>query len=436
MSAALTLTNGEDILEGTQLPPSARLHIVDQNGVIIDSTQLEPGDSVPWWPRPAFEGLDGYLSTDLAHGQGRRGAATRVTDANDSLVGVVVSGEADELVSPLLSSLFDQLAPVGALTLITLVAVWLLSHRWVVRPVEALVSASTRLAGGDMSARVEPRTGVTEFDHLASAFNDMASAREQAMRAKDDFLGLVSHELRTPITTALGNAQVLWRLDDAIDRDTRRQALADIHDSAIRLNTIIENLLVLARLERGIELERQPVALLRVAQSVAADQMRRHPEAVVAVRGDDGPFALAGETYVEQVIQNLTANAIKYGGLEQTVDVIVESRDGMAIVRVLDRGPGINEAEREAIFEPFYRSERTASRADGIGIGLSVCARLVHAMGGVISSRAREGGGCEFSFTLPVAFDEDSLVEEEAFVRAGTEAPAGGLEAATSSTEL
>jgi two-component system OmpR family sensor kinase len=325
----------------------------------------------------------------------------------------VVSGETNALVDPLLESLWDDLLPVAIVTLLTLVAVWLLSQQWIARPVAALVSTTGKLAEGNLGARVEVPGRVTEFDWLAAAFNEMADNRERASQSKDEFLGLISHELKTPITTTLGNAEILRFRGERLDPDLRQTALDDIHESALRLAAIIDNLLVLARLERGVALDSEPLALMRMAQIATEQQLRRDPDRRVIVRGDNTIMALGGETYVEQVMQNLIANALKYSPSDTPVDVVVGDDGGMAVVRVLDRGPGIEETEREAIFQPFYRSDRTAHAAAGVGIGLSVCLRLVEAMGGALWYSARPDGGGEFAFSLPLVPEDAPRVMED-----------------------
>jgi signal transduction histidine kinase len=413
VSAQLEVTDSSKLLAGNTLPNTGRLSVIDQNGTVIHSSGYPSGQQLPWFP-DIFGALNGYLDARVVEGADRTGAGVRITDNDDALVTVIVSGETDALVDPLFESLFDDLLPVAIVTLLTLVAVWLLGQQWIGRPVGALVSATGKLAAGQLGARVEVPGAVTEFDRLAAAFNEMADNRERASQAKDEFLGLVSHELKTPITTTLGNAEILRFRGNQLDPELRQEALDDIHDSALRLAAIIDNLLVLARLERGAALETEPLALMRMAQIATDQQLRRDPGRRIIVRGDNTVLALGGETYVEQVLQNLIANAIKYSPSDTTVEVVVEDDGGMAVVRVLDRGSGIEEDEREAIFQPFYRSDRTASAAAGVGIGLSVCLRLVEAMGGTLWYSDRQGGGGEFAFSLPLVPEEEgSAVPEE-----------------------
>jgi signal transduction histidine kinase len=404
LSGAVEVEHARLLPTGESLPDTGRLTVIDQDGTVIVSTGREPGEqrTLP----ASFAALSGYRDSSIEQGSGRTGAAVRITDGDDALVAVVVSAEDGSLASPLANTLFRLLIPIALLTLTTLLAVWLLAQRWIVRPIEELGAASDALASGELGARANIAPGLSELDDLVQRFNEMAETRQRASQAKDDFLGLVSHELKTPITMTLGNAEILRNRGDQLDPEQRRAALEDIHESTLRLAAIVDNLLVLARMERGVGLDNEPLSLMSMTQTVAQRQARRAPGRRVSVTGDATVLALGGQTYVEQVIQNLVGNALKYSPKDQPVDVTVEQSAGSAVVRVFDRGPGIAPAELDAIFQPFYRSDRTANVAEGIGIGLSVCKRLVEAMDGAIWAKERSGGGTEFGFSLPLAADD------------------------------
>lgn len=415
LSTGLKVEQTDSLLAGANLPESGQIGFVDQNGIIISSSSGRSGEAVPN-PDVAFAGLDDFGDSIVRDSSlsGRRSAIVRVTDADDSKVTIGIGADKDVLAPPLRDTLPADLAPIVVLTLLTIGAVWLLAQRWIVRPVESLVAASDELAAGKLDARARVPAGVAEFERLGNAFNEMAETRERASHAKDEFLGLVSHELRTPITTVMGNAEILRRRGDALTPDDRRGAIEDIHDGAQRLVAIIDNLLTLARLERGVALESEPLAIGHIARAVAQEQSQRYGNRRVVVEGAESALALGGQTYVEQVLTNLVANALKYSPRGEGINVVL-SEDGETVtVRVLDRGPGIDPAEAEAIFEPFYRSPRTAATAEGIGIGLSVCKRLIEAQGGQLWSSPRDGGGCEFGFTLPIAAEEDEAAFEAA----------------------
>jgi PAS domain S-box-containing protein len=224
--------------------------------------------------------------------------------------------------------------------------------------------------------------------------------------AKDDFLGMVSHELRTPLTIILGNARAMSRMA-AMTPDERASCIDDITSESERLQRLIENMLMLSRVERRQELEVEPVLLQRELAQLVQTHTGNRPF-TVHVEADLDPVA-ADPGYLEQIIQNLVSNAIKYSPDGSPIEVTA-GRDGAAVaIAVLDRGGGIAPDEMQRIFEPFFRSERTALKASGIGLGLSVCKRLVDAQGGRLWARTRPGGGTEIGFSLPLyALDDET----------------------------
>ncbi|MEX0683800.1 MAG: PAS domain-containing protein [Dehalococcoidia bacterium] len=225
----------------------------------------------------------------------------------------------------------------------------------------------------------------------------------RANEAKDEFLGLVSHELRTPITTIFGGARLLRSRSDRLDAESRNEILEDIERESERLHRIVEDLLVLARMELGQELATEPLLVRRIVERTIATFTKRRPGRPVEYQTDDQLAPVRGSAvYIDQILRNLLNNADKYSPPGLLIDVWVR-RDGDELkVSVMDRGPGIAEAEFNLIFERFYRSSGTASQASGAGIGLTVCQRLVEAQSGRIWAEARDGGGLVISFALPV----------------------------------
>ncbi|MEO9253963.1 MAG: PAS domain S-box protein [Tepidiformaceae bacterium] len=235
---------------------------------------------------------------------------------------------------------------------------------------------------------------------------DLAMTIEELQKAnavKDELLGLVSHELRTPLTTISGNAQALRRHGDRIDAETKTIALQDIENDAARLQRLIENMLVLARLEGASDFESEPVLLQRLLPKFADELGRRTHRSVTADVPADLAPASAQPVYVEQIIGNLVTNAVKYSPPGTAIDVRAFGTESHLTVLVEDRGQGITEDEASQVFAPFYRSQRTAKQASGIGLGLAVCKRLVEVQGGTIWATPREGGGTSVAFTLPTS---------------------------------
>jgi PAS domain S-box-containing protein len=247
------------------------------------------------------------------------------------------------------------------------------------------------------------------------AFMDVTELRriEEELRranaAKDEFLGLVSHELKTPMTTILGNAQVLMRSGGRLPDEDRQMALGDIAAGAERLHGIIENLLVLARVETGQEVELEPVMVGRIIERCIQEQRRVYPREVRLTDESAQAFVLAQPVYIRQAVVNLLSNAEKYGKAGEPTEVLLRRQDGELRVHVLDRGRGFSEEEAQRIFEPFYRSEGAAKKASGVGIGLTVCKRLIEAQGGRMWAAPREGGGADIGFCLPLADAEPEV---------------------------
>jgi PAS domain S-box-containing protein len=226
-------------------------------------------------------------------------------------------------------------------------------------------------------------------------------AIRQSMAVKDEFLNLVSHELRTPTATIVGNLQILLRRGDTLDSALRQQALEDAATEANRLVTIVENLLILTRLHGDVAVETEPLKLdVYVAASVEA-ALRKHPGRVIHRHEEPVPPVLAEPILLEMVLDNLLSNALKYSAADAPVEIRLSNRDGCALVTVADRGIGVAPEDREAIFESFYRSEAAKVSAGGMGLGLAVCQRAIRGLKGKIWVEPREGGGSEFSFTLP-----------------------------------
>ena len=225
---------------------------------------------------------------------------------------------------------------------------------------------------------------------------------QKANQAKDEFISLVSHELKSPITTIAGNAAILRRTSGSLDAETIAETLQDIEESGQRLDQIVNDLLVLARLEQGAELEAEPLLMFRLAEQLLNEHHKRFPNRTVTLTVAGAPHpVLANEFYLTQVLRNLMSNAEKYSPPEDPIDLSVERSETEVRFTVRDRGNGVPVEEQSAIFEPFYRS-RASRSAQGVGIGLTVCRRLMDAQRGEIWVRNHDEGGAEFGIALPV----------------------------------
>jgi two-component system, OmpR family, sensor kinase len=278
------------------------------------------------------------------------------------------------------------------------------------RPLERMGVTAKEIAAGDLSRRVEPATPRTEIGRLGVALNGMLSQIESAFaeRTRSEqrlrrFLADASHELRTPLTSIRGYAELLRR---GAAQPARDAALARrrIEEEAIRMSVLVDDLLLLARLDQGRPLERAPVDLGKIARDACADAgaVARQRRISLDVAG---PVVITGDDLrMRQVVANLLSNAIVHTPPDSPIEVRVSSEGGRATLTVADHGGGLSEEEARRAFEPFYRADPGRSRdRGGSGLGLSIVAAVVAAHDGSVEVTETEGGGATFRVHLPLA---------------------------------
>ena len=265
------------------------------------------------------------------------------------------------------------------------------------RPRELTVEETSTLE--DLAATV-----MSELELRLSSRQAVAEARERET-IKDAFVGMMSHELRTPVTTIYAAAQILAR-SEAIQADPRaRELFPDIVSESERLLRVIENLLVLTRLEQGLlDPRAEPILLQHVAHRAVDHAARRSGGRTIRADVPRSLPPIAGDpTYVEQVLDNLLSNALKYSPPDAPVDLRAEVDGEEVVVSVRDRGIGLGGDDQQNIFDLLVRRHEAARMAPGAGIGLYVCRRLLDAMGGRIWAFPHPDAGTTFVFRLPVA---------------------------------
>ncbi len=221
------------------------------------------------------------------------------------------------------------------------------------------------------------------------------SERIESDHLRDTFIGILSHELRTPVTAIYGGSQVLLGRGERLDRAVTNELLTDIAGEAERLHRLIENLLILARVERGEDIAGgEPVLLQHVLPSIVERERALWLGTDIAVTITPGlPTVRGHDAYVGQVIRNLLSNAVKYAGPGASVQIIADATAEGAAIRVLDNGPGFDVEAGDRLFDLYYRAPGASVTAPGAGIGLFVCKRIVEALGGTIwAPRGRTAG--------------------------------------------
>ena len=234
-------------------------------------------------------------------------------------------------------------------------------------------------------------------------------AADEALRrlkaARDEFVGLVSHELRTPVTTIYGNARLMLDHRDSCSTEVR-QMLTDIVQDAERLLATVENLLLLTRAGSGTPDDPEPLQLAHLLRAACrAFESRRGRRVRFDGPVDPGLLVEADRSHLELLIENLLSNADKFSLPDRPIDVQLRSKDGEAVISVLDRGVGLGEQTQEDLFAPFYRGPVARRVTGGMGLGLTVTRAVVDALGGQVWARARPGGGAEVGFSLPLLPD-------------------------------
>jgi two-component system OmpR family sensor kinase len=285
-------------------------------------------------------------------------------------------------------------------------------------PLVEVEAAAEAVAAGDLSRRVPEGPADTEVGSLSRSFNAMVAQVEEAFteRAASEaeartseermrrFVGDASHELRTPLTSIRGFAELYRQGALPAQADVDR-AMSRVESEASRMGLLVEDLLLLARLDQQRPLEHAPVDLLELATDAVQDARAVDPERSVeleVVAAGPAPVVSGDAPRLRQVLSNLVSNALTHTSAPVTVRV--STATGAAVVEVADQGPGIPQEERPRVFERFYRADTSRTRASGgTGLGLSIVAALVAAHRGSVEVLDTPGGGATFRVTLPLA---------------------------------
>jgi two-component system OmpR family sensor kinase len=312
--------------------------------------------------------------------------------------------------------LFEGLISLGVVAGTGLLA-WFIIHLGL-RPLQRMGAVAQDIAAGDLSRRVEPATQKTEIGRLGLALNTMLTqieaafayrtASEQRLRR---FIADASHELRTPLTSVRGYAEMLRRgaAESPADSEVARRR---IEEESVRMSTLVDDMLLIARLDQGRPLENKPVDLQAIARDAAADAHAMAPQRDIKVEAPTTVVVAGDDTRLRQVVGNLVRNALVHTPGSTPIEISVGRNDGVALLSVTDHGPGLGPGQMERIFEPFYRADPSRSRdSGGAGLGLSIVNAVVAAHGGRVRVRETTGGGATFDVELPLSSQPPFLSE-------------------------
>ncbi|NUK07323.1 HAMP domain-containing histidine kinase [Streptomyces lunaelactis] len=275
-----------------------------------------------------------------------------------------------------------------------------------VRPLRALTAAAQQPP--QRHARVAVTTK-DETGYLAAAFNDLTARREQLEAQRKAMVSDIAHELRTPLTNIRGWLEVTR--DGLLPPDP--DLIASLHDEALLLQHIIDDLQDLAAVDAGtLRLHREPVGVDElVAQVVSAHRSRAEAAGIrLRTRTTPGLWLDADPVRMRQALGNLVANALRHTPADGTVTVTARQAGDLAVLTVEDTGGGIAPEDLPHVFERFWRAEKSRSRrTGGSGLGLSIVRQLVEAHGGTVTADSPPGAGAAFTVRLPLGPEPDSL---------------------------
>lgn len=291
------------------------------------------------------------------------------------------------------------IAALAVLLAMTAAGWWLL--RLGLRPIAEVTEVADAIAGGDRSRRVRGGATGTEADHLARAFNVMLDEQAATEARLRQFVADASHELRNPVA-AIGGFADLWR-QGAIDPDQLDDVMRRIGQESARMRGLVEDLLLLARLDQGRALAVEPVDLAALAADAVLDASATHPSRPVSLDAPEPVVVHGDEARLRQVIANLVSNALVHTDAATAVEVRTRRRGDMALLAVGDDGPGMAPDAAARAFDRFWRADPSRARTrTGAGLGLAIVRSIVVAHHGEVRLDTEPGTGTTVRVVLPM----------------------------------
>jgi len=272
-----------------------------------------------------------------------------------------------------------------------------------------MATTARSIAASDLSKRVQPSNEATEVGRLGLALNTMLRQLEEAWAERQrneqrlrHFISDASHELRTPLTSMQGYAELIQRAPE-MDRGDLVLAMRRMEKETQRMGVLVDDLLLLARLDQGRPLQRESVDLEALVTDACADARVADPQRTITGR-IAAPIVITGDDLrLRQVLGNLVRNALVHTPDGTPIEVVLRASGASAMIEVVDHGRGVTAEQRERIFERFHRAnpELSGDRG-GSGLGLSIVDAVVAAHGGHVTVSDTPGGGATFRVDLPL----------------------------------
>jgi two-component system OmpR family sensor kinase len=351
-------------------------------------------------PSPAGPGGD----NNRGGSEGFPGAAPTASTQSDT---VVIAAPLTGVTKALHRLVLDEAG--GAIVLLLLLSAgsWLVLRRGL-RPLELMAGTARSITSGDLSQRVSPAGGASEVGQLGLALNTMLDNIEGAFQEREaterrlrQFLADASHELRTPLTSIQGFAE-LFRMSGENAQVDLPTILRRIEQESARMKILVEDLLLLARLDQTRAPECSPVDLAVLAADACSDAVATARDRRVTLDAPE-PVVIAGDqAHLRQAIANLVSNAVHHTPAGSPIEVRAALSDGCAEVAVRDHGPGLDQEGLAHVFDRFWQADR-ARVGTGFGLGLAIVASIAQEHGGTAAAANAPGGGAVFTLRLPLS---------------------------------
>ena len=385
--------------------PDTAISVYDSAGTLVGSTKVASLPNVKV----------GHPLTQPRTVTGSDHHSYRAVSRQASIAGNVYTinyGLPESRVDNVLERLLLLEIAVSAGVVVLLVGVGLVLVKIGLRPLARMGETAGAIAGGDLSRRVETANDRTEVGRLGLSLNAMLAqiedeiahrtASEERLRR---FIADASHELRTPLTSIRGYAE-LFRRGAASRPEDLSVAMRRIEAEAGRMGGLVEDMLLLARLDEGRPLDRTPVDLAELASDAGTDARAIAPDRSVDVTVEGTTTVQGDDARLRQVFSNLVRNVLAHTPAGTPFGVRVRGMKDVVTVDVWDRGPGLDEVARKHAFDRFWRADPSRQRENalsGSGLGLSIVSALTEAHGGTVDALKTPGGGATFRLTFPAA---------------------------------
>ena len=321
-------------------------------------------------------------------------------------MGSVIVADSLEKVDKTLSQLRFLFLILGLIALITIA----MAARWIIalglKPLEAVEDTAEAIAAGDLSARLPAAKPDTEVGRLTTSLNTMLARIEESFTARVEsenklrrFVADASHELRTPLTAIRGFAE-LHRQGAVVGEEKTKELINRIEKESVRMSSLVEDLLLLARLDQSRELAKEPVDLNTLITEAVASARAAGPNHPIETKLEASEIFVLGDSQrIHQVIANLLANARTHTPNGTEISITAMQGVSETTIAVSDKGPGLSKADQDRIFERFYRADpsRVRNSGEGSGLGLSIVDAVMKAHGGYVSVKSEVGRGATFT---------------------------------------